>query len=259
MANVTLQDFPLFRNRVEARLPGTVALCDYFPQTSGWLRRYGFEDENTLGMVAACRDEIATPLVDQVVEHWGRTFGCRSLGGFLLLGRSGIATGVGHAPLAGGRRRFVFYAMPHIAISEQGEIGTVHREGMQEASHACGSLATVQAELESGRIDLRMDFDDIEQCSVRQKLLSALRYGDKPDLMDMTQLACRIIHDDLVRLLGEVVDPAEFDYAWLTGILIHGPHDTHWVWPGRCGVAGAFDPGAGGMPTGPFQPAASPQ
>jgi hypothetical protein len=243
MASPELSDFPLFRRTIEAHLPGTVSLEEYFLRTSQCLSRYGFEDENTLGMVAACRDEIASPLVNEVVRHWGRTFGCRSLGGFLLLGRSGIATGVDHAPVANGRRRFVFYAMPHIAVSEQGEIGTVYREGLREASHACGSLAAVLAELQSGRIDVQTDFDDLEQCCVRQKLLTALRYGDLPDLMGMTRLASRVIRDDIERLLGEIVNPAEFDYAYLTGILVHGPHDTHWVLPEHCCVVSADLPG----------------
>lgn len=243
MAHSELADFPQFRNIVETHLPGTVSMETYFRRTSRALAQYGFADENTLGVVAVCRDEIASPLVDEVVRHWGLTFGCRSLGGFLLLGRTGIATGVSHAPVSGGRRRFVFYAMPHIAISEEGEIGTVYREGLHEASHACGSLAAVLAELKSGRIDMRMDFDDLEQCCVRQKLLSALRYGDLPDLMGITRLASRVIHEDIERLLGGIVDPAEFDYACLTGILVHGPHDTHWVCPEHGWVVCADLPG----------------
>jgi hypothetical protein len=243
MPHSQLAEFPRFRETVEAHLPGTVSVEDYFRRTSEILGGYGFVDRNTLGVVAVCRDEIASPLVDEVVKHWGLTFGCRSLGGFLLLGRSGIATGVSHAPLSGGRRRFVFYAMPHIAISEQGEIGTVYREGLHEASHACGSLAAVLAELQSGRIDVRMDFDDLEQCCVRQKLLSALRYGDMPDLIGMTRLASRVIHEDIERLLGSIVNPTEFDYAYLTGILVHGPHDTHWIYPEHACVVSADLPG----------------
>ena len=242
MSHIQTSEFPRFHETLEAHLPGTVSMEDYFARTSAWLRSFGFQDENTLGMVAVCRDEIASPLVDEVIDHWGRTFGCRSLGGFVLLGRSGIATGVGHAPLRDGRRRFVFYAMPHIAISGQGEIGTVYREGLCDASHACGSLAAVLNELRSGRIQVLTDFDDLEQSTVRQKLLSALHYGDLPDLMAMTQLACRIIGDDVSRLLADIVDPAEFDYAWLTGILVHGPDDTEWIQHDRCGVVTAAFP-----------------
>ncbi len=242
MTSSLLSRFPLFRQALETHLPGTLPMEEYLRRSRERLGRHGFEDANTLGMVAVCRDEIASAFVAEVIRHWGKTFGCRSLGGFVLLGKSGILTGVSHAPNVGGRRRFVFYALPHIAISEQGEIGAVYREGLHEVSHACGSLAAVLKELESGRIDLRTDFDDIEQCCVRQKILSALRYGDKPNLLDATKLACKIIHEDGARLLGGV-DPALYDYAFLTGILVHGPEDSDWVFPESCYLAGDSIPG----------------
>lgn len=234
--------FPLFRQALDTRLPGSLPLDDYLQRGAVRLADYGFEDANTLGMVAVCRDEIASAFVTGVTRHWGKTFGCRSLGGFLLLGRSGILTGVSHAPLVGGRRRFVFFALPHIAISGQGEIGAVYREGLHEASHACGSLAAVLKELASGRIDPRTDFDDLEQCCVRQKLLSGLRYGEQPDLLATTRLACQIIREDGERLLGGV-DPTVYDYAFMTGILVHGPDDGDWVYPQSCLLAGDGIPG----------------
>jgi hypothetical protein len=238
-----LSDFPAFKATVEAHLPGTVSLEEYFLRSCETLSRYGFVDANTLGVVGTCRDEIASPLETEIVRHWGRTFGCRSLGGFLLLGRTGVKTGISHAPLEDGRRRFVFYAMPHVAISEAGQIGEVYREGIHEASHACGSLQAVVSQLQSGRIDVHMDFDDLEQSCVRQKLLSNLHYGDRPDLMGMTKLSSRIILQDLQRLLCNLAKPSEFDYAFVSGILVHGPHDTHWVFPEHCEVVSAALPG----------------
>jgi hypothetical protein len=244
MNNPILSRYPSFRLALETHLPGTLPMEEYLLRTRERLADHGFVDANTLGMVAVCRDEIASDFVAEVIRHWGKTFGCRSLGGFVLLGRSGIETGVSHAPVEDGRRRFVFYAMPHIAISERGEVGVVYREGLHEESHACGSIAAVLRELESGRIDLRTDFDDIEQCCVRQKILSALNYGDKPDLLAATQLACRIIHEDGERLLGGI-DPALYDYAFLTGILVHGPEDSDWVCPASCRLVGGGIPGGG--------------
>lgn len=238
-----LSDYPTFAKVLNDHFPGTVSLEEYFILSGSALETFGFVDENTLGVVATCRDEIASALEDQVVKHWGRTFGCRSLGGFLLLGRTGIKTGISHAPLSEGRRRFVFYAMPHIAISEAGEIGTVYREGIHEASHACGSLQAVVSQLRSGRIDLHMDFEDLEQSTVRQKLLSNMHYGELPDLLGMTRLASRIILKDSSHLLQGLVKSTEFDFALLTGILIHGPHDTHWVYGEHCEVFSSSLPG----------------
>lgn len=205
-------------------------MATYFQKTTKALSPYGFVDENTLGIVATCRDEIASPLEAEVMKHWGRTFSCRSLGGFLLLGRSGIKTGISHAPQVDGRRRFVMYAMPHIALSEKGTAGVVMREGIEEASHACGSLDSVVSQLKSGRIDAHMDFDDLEQSCVRQKLLSNLHYGENIDLPYITHLAARIIRKDCERLLTNLARPHEFDFAFFIGIMIHGPDDQNWIW-----------------------------
>lgn len=225
-----------FQHVLAESFPGTIPLNDFFNRTSQVLAGYGFNDNNTLGVVATCRDEVASPLEHEVIKHWGRTFSCRSLAGFLLLGRSGIKTGIHHAPLLNGRRRFVFFAMPHIAISANGKVGVIYREGIHEESHACGSIASVISQLESGRIDMHMDFEDLEQSIVRQKIISVLRYGEAVDLIEGTKIAHRIIRKDTERLLAMIAKPSEFDYAYFTGILIHGPDDQDWIYPGDAAV-----------------------
>lgn len=221
---------PRFEAALQELFPGALRIEDYFEKTTAALIPDGFVDDNTLGIVATCRDEIASPLETEIVRHWGRTFSCRSLGGFLLLGRTGIKTGISHAPLLNQRRRFVMYAMPHIALSDRGIPGVVMREGIEEASHACGSLDAVVSQLKSGRIDLHMDFEDLEQSCVRQKLLSNLHYGEAIDLVNMTRLAAKIILKDTDRLLSNLARPNEYDFAFFVGILIHGPNDQNWIW-----------------------------
>jgi len=242
-----LQPNPPPSHRFEAALselfPGALRIEDYFEKTTTALIPDGFEDDNTLGIVATCRDEIASPLETEIIRHWGRTFSCRSLGGFLLLGRTGIKTGISHAPLVNHRRRFVMYAMPHIALSDNGVPGVVMREGIEEASHACGSLDAVVSQLKSGRIDLHMDFEDLEQSCVRQKLLSKIHYGEEIDLVNMTRLAAKIIHKDTDRLLSNLARPNEYDFAFFIGILIHGPNDQNWVWHEHAEVQTGPEPG----------------
>lgn len=226
----SVSTYPRFAAALSDLFPGALRIEEYFERTTNALIPDGFVDDNTLGIVATCRDEIASPLEMEIVRHWGRTFSCRSLGGFLLLGRTGIKTGISHAPVVNHRRRFVMYAMPHIALSEKGVPGVVMREGIEDASHACGSLDAVVSQLISGRIDLHMDFEDLEQSCVRQKLLSNLHYGEKVDLVNMTRLAAKIIHKDTDRLLNNLARPNEYDFAFFVGILIHGPNDQNWIW-----------------------------
>lgn len=229
----------VFHETLQNNFPGALPMTDYIKQTYSYLSsKYGFEDENTMGMLAICRDEIADALLYEVVKYWGKTFNCCSLAGFVMMGKTGLAAATDHTPIFDGVRRFTFYAMPHIAISQTGEIGKVYREGIQKASHACGALEAIVKELDSGFLNLATDMQDIEQSIIRQKILSTIKYGDKPDLVEITKLACQVISKDVEKLLG-TLDASIFKYAVMTGIQIHGPMDAHWIYPQDFYVVGS--------------------
>ncbi|GAA6615641.1 hypothetical protein [Scytonema sp. NUACC26] len=230
--------FPAFHQTVRSHFPGTLPLESYMSKTYECLSSHGFVDENTMGMVAICRDEIADPLFDAVVKYWGKTFNCCSLAGFVTMGKTGLAAATDHTPIFDGLRRFTFYAMPHIAISRYGEIGKVYRQGLDKPSHACGALEAIVKELELGCLNLETDMQDIEQSIVRQKIISTLQYGAKPDLVEITKLACQIISKDLEKLL-RTLNSSVFNYAVMTGIQIHGPLETQWVYPQNFYVIGS--------------------
>jgi hypothetical protein len=234
--------FPAFHQTLSTHFPGALPMSKYMRKTFQSLSNYGFCDENTMGMIAICRDEIAEPLFIEVIRYWGKTFNCCSLAGFVMMGKTGLAAAIDHTPMFDGIRRFTFYAMPHIAISRHGDIGKVYRDGVQKASHACGALETVAKELALGQLKLEMDMQDIEQTIIRQKILSTLTYGDKPDLIKITKLACQIISNDVEKLLN-TLDSSEFNYGVMTGIQIHGPLGTHWIYPQDFYVVGADLPG----------------
>jgi hypothetical protein len=230
--------FPAFHQTLQTHFPGALAMNKYMRKTFQSLSGYGFFDENTMGMIAICRDEIAEPLFAEVIRYWGKAFNCCSLAGFVMMGKTGLATATDHTPIIDGIRRFTFYAMPHIAISRYGDIGHVYRDGVQKVSHACGALETVVKELASGHLKLEMDMQDIEQTIIRQKILSTLTYGDKPNLIEVTKLASQIISDDVKSLLN-TLDRSIFKYAVMTGIQIHGPLGTHWIYPQDFYVVGS--------------------
>lgn len=221
---------PVFYQTLQEYFPGSLPMKDYIKKTYIELKNYGFDTGKTIGMVAICRDEITDILMDEVIRYWGKTFNCCSLAGFVMMGKTGLAAATDHTPIIDGIRRFTFYAMPHIAISKNGEIGKVYRSGIEKASHACGALEAIVNELESGHLKLIMDMQDIEQSIIRQKIISALKYGEKPNLVEMTKLAGQIISEDVENLLSSV-DSSVFNYAVMTGVQIHGPMDTHWICP----------------------------
>ncbi len=75
---------------------------------------------------------------------------------------------------------------------------------------------------------------------MKQTLIhTQLKWGEKPDLLQLTYHAHRAILDQLEEMIALTHehrgDPAkQADYAVLTGIQIHGPKSINWVWPGKC-------------------------
>lgn len=219
-----------FKESLEKHFPGSLLLEDYMNQTFQKLTPLGFTNENTFACVSACRDEITKPLLDQTDDVWGEVFNFSSLAGSLTLGKTGFAAAASHAPIIQGLERYVFIAMPHIAISEKGEIGIVYREGRSGASHACGALGAIVNEINGGKLHLQLDLDDIEQSILKTKIFEKLKYGEKPDLVRITKITHEIIKEDLERLI-QVSEKEPFDYAVLTGIMIHGPNESNYVFP----------------------------
>lgn len=220
----------MFTETLQKHFPGSILLDEYMETTYEKLLPLGFTDDNTFACVSVCRDEITKPLLDKTDDVWGEVFNFSSLAGSLTLGKTGFAAAASHAPVIDGKERYVFIAMPHIAISQNGEIGIVYREGRTSASHACGALDAIVSEINNGKVHLKLDFDDLEQSILKTKIFEKLNYGEKPDLVGITKITHEIIQEDLERLI-EVADKEPFDYAVLTGVMIHGPKDSNYVYP----------------------------
>ena len=128
--------------------------------------------------------------------------------------------------------RYAFFAMPHIAIDANGEVGVCHRAGQSQASSACGALVSFRSEMLGGRLSLELDPDDVVQSLLKQRLFRQVPYGDIPDLVGLTRMAHDAVLEDLERMITLTVNPGMSYYAVLTGVLIHGPKGANYVWPG---------------------------
>ena len=71
----------------------------------------------------------------------GEAFNVSSLGGMFFAGKTGLSAAMHHAPVMGGRERYVYYALPHIAVDENVQVGACRRHGREGASTACGSTS----------------------------------------------------------------------------------------------------------------------
>jgi len=206
---------------------------DFIERTYAALNKMGFHADNSIGCVNVCRDEISQPFVSRVKERWGTAFNLSSLAGMFFAGRTALMAAAGHAPNGDGKERHIYYALPHIALSHEGQIGICTRKGRGSESAACGALSAFQKEMSERRLNLSLDHEDIEQSLLRMRLMKEIPYGHIPDLLELTKIVQRVIHEDLEKALKPIIDTEKCDYAILTGIQIHGPEGNH-IWPASC-------------------------
>lgn len=208
---------------------------DFVKKTCTILKKYGFTAANTIASVDVCRDEISQPLVTLIKDKWGEAFNLCSLAAMFFAGKTALLAAMHHAPIVGGKERYVYYAFPHIAIGAKGELGVCKRRGRKEVSNACGALNVFLKELKDKKTNLSMDNEDVELSLVRTRLLREMPYGHIPDLMELTMITLKTIKEDFENALNKTVNIKHSDYAFITGIQIHVP-DGNYIWPAKCYV-----------------------
>ena len=204
--------------------------ADYVKKSVSILKKFGFAASNTIAGVDVCRDEISQPLVALIQEKWGVAFNLSSLAAMFFAGKTALMAAMHHSPVVEGRERYVFYAFPHIAVGSDGALGICTRRGRRESSSACGALNVFLGELKNKKALLSTDSEDIELSLIRARLLKEIPYGHVPDLLELTKITLKTIQADIEKALRNIVDKKKGDYAFLTGIQIHTPHDNY-IWP----------------------------
>jgi hypothetical protein len=208
---------------------------DFVKKTYTALEKFGINDENAIASVCICRDEISQSLRSIIKHVWGEAFNLSSLAAMFFAGKTGLKAAMHHAPVVKGRERYVFFALPHIAIGAKGQLGVCKRRGRKEESNACGALNVFLKELSGKKLNLAMDNEDVELSLIRTRLLRELPYGHIPDLMELTKITLKTIREDLENALKKTVDTKHSDYALITGIQINAP-DGNYIWPAECYV-----------------------
>lgn len=226
--------------------------ADFVKRTNEALSRFGFNADNTIACVGVCRDEIAQSLISLIRDAWGESFNLSSLAGMFFAGKTGLKAAMHHSPIVDGKERYVFYAMPHIAIDAEGRIGFCKRQGRDGDSTACGALSALQKELMIKEVSVSVNSDSESKNKLTQTLITDAAFNDDieyslikirlskeiptdhvPDLFELTKITQKALQTDLESALKTIVDINKSDYAVITGIQIHGP-DGNYVWPASC-------------------------
>lgn len=199
-----------FEDAMEKHFPGSFEAQDWLDTTYVVLEHRGFKKENSLACISVCRDLLAAGLVEQVNDKWGVAVNGSSIAGFLALGKTGLSgTLFSNAPQGYDRDRYVFIAMPHLAISASGTAGSPE-----------GLLERFRKELVKGDVSLAEDPLDSEYDAAKKKLLQKHNFGPVPSLIKLTRTAATIAQETLEQLIKEVVPLETSDVAVLVGVQI---------------------------------------
>jgi len=223
-----------FEQSLNARFPGACSEVEFLDRSYRAIANHGFNAENTIACVGVCRDEMCRTLVWSVRDVWGEAFNFSGLGAMLTLGKAGFIAAHNHAPIFGGRERYVYVVMPHIGISAEGDFGTCIREGHHGSTAACGALSSMLNELKSDTLDLSVDNDNIEYSILKQhltpRLLGKGLHTETLDIATLTLAMSNLVTEDLERMIELTVDKDHADYAVLTGVQVHCPVTGSMVW-----------------------------
>merc|ERR1739848_937692 len=98
-----------------------------------------FTADSAMAITSLCREGCARTLQDKVREAFPNIRSFSALGGLPNLGSAELSSALERAPVRDGRQRYVFIAMPHIAIDAEGNVGSMTMPGGASAD-ACTSL-----------------------------------------------------------------------------------------------------------------------
>jgi hypothetical protein len=221
-----------FQQSLADTFPGALPESDFVNRTYGLLGMHGLYKTNVIPCVAVCRDEITHSLVATIDRLWGDSFTFSGLAGMIFVGKTGFDAAHHHSPNLDGRERYVYYALPHIAIGLNGEYGLCSRPYRNGPSGACGALQALLDDYAKGGMSTGFNSSDPEQSLLKQRLAPELKAIASPTLLDVTRLAYKAILEDLEQMIGQTVDTARADYAVISGIQLHGP-GVNYIWPGK--------------------------
>jgi hypothetical protein len=191
--------------------------------------------KNSITIANLCRDESNRQFQDRIEDSFGESFSAHALGGLVNVGRVGMQAGMSHSPIVDGIERYIFVAMPHIAIEQDGSVGKIARPGRLQ-SKACGAIYGVLKDLLAKATDGtltdaqmaewdKMDPVEPEYSVLRSKLAKRLLKKnvqiDQLDLVTLTKEAQGLIEEELRALIRDTVDTQKADYAVITGVQIH--------------------------------------
>merc|ERR1712107_766355 len=191
---------------------------------------YGFDVDNTIFGTSVCPDEInheVDDLAELMKDYWGESFSLGGISGVPFSGKTGYMAFSAHVPDNG--NILVLYG-PHVAISEEGEVGKYLREGQACHSTACGAVIGAHAACLKGDV-LAADFDeaDMQMHWIKKKLMPHAQriQATEAPMATLAMESYKLVEHKLHRVINFDAHPKHL--ALVGGIMINMQGEDHFL------------------------------
>jgi hypothetical protein len=182
--------------------PGSLPGDAIMARTAAALEPYGIDGTNVIYGQSICSDEINNEpgdLSQLMTTYFGNCFPMGGIGGAPYVGKTGFGAFSGHVPDDG---HVVILFGPHIAVSEDGELGMYLRDGQCKHTSACGAVLAAYQQCKAGQ--LPFDVDDMQQSWLREKLQDRIAEIDQHEtpMAALIHAAYEAIRDKLLSIVN---------------------------------------------------------
>lgn len=171
-----------------------------------------------------CGDEMIHIQFPEKAKKFLGHFNLGGLCGFPFTGITGMNAFASHVPEDGAT--LIFYA-PHIGIDQTGELGKIHRTGINGKSSCCGALNGALEKLQSNQIEPNYFSHTDYQFNVIEQILLSQRDRIRNALFPMYE-ATDVVYETIDKEMESLVKNTIFScktILLLGGIFINGDNE----------------------------------
>jgi len=209
-------------NALHSGFPGTIPGQVVLHRSVQALRKLGICPDNTIFGQSICPDEINNEKGDLAFimkQHWGSCFPMGGIGGAPYVGKTGFMAFSNHVPDDG---HVMILFGPHVAVSEDGQVGKYKRIGQSGLSGACGAvLAAYSSALANKKFDdMETDMQETWLFREVEKHLDTIKAAEFP-IAALTQVAFTACKEKILGIVNHNYGPGYL--VLLGGIQINMP------------------------------------
>ena len=205
----------------------------YLDHVSSTLKQHGFHNDTCVNILCMCQDAICSRFKEKLKQVSPATSDVSSFAGQCFCGRTGLKIAMSSALQVNGKKKVVFWVAPHCNLVNSTEKLVPPQPSRRAPIATCSALNLIHGDLVQKRFRATLDPQDLELSLVRQRLAPWLNWSSVPSLAELTRLAYEAALADLRCLAAATLQPDRCDYAIVAGVLLHGPGDDDFFWPGK--------------------------